>query len=86
MSEQQEGAGLSNEESIPKLREALDKATSDKNTLQDKVNEVSGECKGKKAKEAFRAGDLQDSNAEWFLKTNHEAKNNKDKITEYITE
>ena len=63
MSEQQEGAGLSNEESIPNLREALDKATSDKNTLQDQFNEVSGELKGMKAKKAFRAGGFKDSHA-----------------------
>jgi len=85
MSEQQEGAGLSNEESIPNLREALDKATSDKNTLQDQFNEVSGELKGMKAKEAFRAGGFQDSHAELFLKANPEAEINNDTVTEFVT-
>ena len=51
----EQGAGLSNEESIPNLREALDKAKADNSTLQDQFNVVSGELKGMKAKEAFKA-------------------------------
>ncbi len=41
----EQGAGLSNEESIPNLREALDKAKSDNNALQEQFNQVSRRTK-----------------------------------------
>jgi len=81
----EQGAGLSNEESIPNLREALDKAKSDNSALQEQFNQVSGELKGMKAKEAFRAGGFQDSHAELFLKANPDAEINNDTVSEFVT-
>ena len=84
MSTEQEGAGLSNEESIANVREALDKATADKTALQEQLTEVSGELKGMKAKEAFRAGGFQDSHADLFIKTNPEAEISSESINEFV--
>lgn len=84
MSTEQEGAGLSNEESIANVREALDKATADKTALQEQLTEVSGELKGMKAKEAFRAGGFQDSHADLFIKTNPEAEITTESINEFV--
>tara|TARA_Y100001970_G_C14083932_1_gene776239 strand:- start:433 stop:927 length:495 start_codon:yes stop_codon:yes gene_type:complete len=81
----EQGAGLSNEESIPNLREALDKAKADNNTLQEQFNQVSGELKGMKAKEAFRAGGYQDSHAELFLKANPDADITNETVSEFVT-
>ena len=84
MSTEQEGAGLSNEESISNVRDALDKATADKTTLQEQLTEVSGELKGMKAKEAFRAGGFQDSHADLFIKTNPDAEITTESINEFV--
>ena len=81
----EQGAGLSNEESIPNLREALDKAKSDNSALQEQFNQVSGELKGMKAKEVFRASGFQDSHAELFLKANPDAEINNDTVSEFVT-
>jgi hypothetical protein len=81
---EQEGAGLSNEQSIPNLREALDKANADRNELQEQFNQVSGELKNLKAKEAFKASGFQDSHAELFLKANPDAEINNESISEFV--
>ena len=85
MSQEQEGAGLSNEESIANVREALDKATAEKGALQEQYDTVSGELKGMKAKEAFRAGGFEDSHAELFVQTNPEVEITPEAISEFVT-
>ena len=84
MSQEQEGAGLENEESITNLRDALDKATADKGTLQTEFDAVSGELKGMKAKEAFRAEGFNDSHAELFVQTNPEAEITTESVNEFV--
>ena len=86
MSEEVKGneADLSNE-SIPNLRDALDKAGQKYSDLENQFGEVNAELRQYKAKEVFRNSGYSEKHAELYVKSNPEAEFTNEAIQEFVT-